>query len=108
MSRIPIFQMTLGYNEIGELGLIFSSETNSYNTDKESIPYNSQSIIFAIPFDNLYNNNPNILEFWTANTFYFPCLAGKEYTDLEAKIEFPDLIFSVPKTEYKIIFQVNI
>lgn len=98
MRRIPIYQMSLGVDQNGRVGFLFPSEI-----EDES----NQSIIFALPFTHPFHHPFDLGEYLERNEFYFPIEINGKYQELKAKVDFPELIFSVPNTEYKIAFQLE-
>lgn len=99
MSRIPIYQMAFGQNADNEKGLVFTSE----------LPENIMpSIIFTIPILFTSRHPMDIEDFFYINTFYFPFSLNNEYLEIEAKVNFPEMIFNVPNTEFQVAFDVDI
>lgn len=98
--RIPVYQLTFGYDKQNDrLGLTFSTEEEEDN----------QSLVYAVPYTHPFHFHPlELIEYFKANDFYFPIEINGEYTEVTAKINFPELIFNVPGTEYKIAFRVDL
>lgn len=88
--------MSIGQNEEGKMGYVFPSEQKDgwY-----------QSLIFAVP---IIGSQPADLFFYLdSNTFYFPFAFGDKPMELEAKVAYPDMIFEVPDTDFKIAFEIR-
>lgn len=98
MTRIPIYQMTYGQDREGNTGLVFPSEQEGYD---------SQSILFTIPIVEPFRHSFDLLKFFDYQEFYFPFLLGEKYYDLKAKVNFPDLVFSVPEKSIDIVFEID-
>jgi hypothetical protein len=99
MRRIPIYQMTFGQDQSGKPGLVFTSEQKEYG---------SQSILFAIPIIESFHHPFDLIESIEHQAIYFPFQMGEKYYELEAKINFPELTFSVPDTDIQISFEIDI
>lgn len=98
MARIPIYQMAFGQNTDYKKGLIFTSE----------LPENSMpSIIFTIPILSNFRHPLDFEDFFYLNTFYFPFSLNNEYLEIEAKVNFPEMIFDIPKTEFQVAFDID-
>lgn len=98
MRRIPIYQMTYGQSEDGKPGLVFTSEQEGYD---------SQSIYFGIPILEPINYWFDLIEYFDRHTFYFPFILGEKYFEIEAKVNFPELIFAIPNNDIKITFEID-
>ena len=98
MTRIPIYQMTYGQDNEGKPGLVFTSEQEGYD---------SQSILYAIPLIEPFRHPFDFIENFEHQTIYFPFLLGDKYFDLEAKVNFPDLIFTIPDKDIQITFEID-
>lgn len=99
MARIPIYQMSFGQNKESEKGLIFSSELPEYSM---------QSIIFTIPIPSNFHHPMEFEDYFYLNTFFFPFSLNDEYLELDAKVNFPEMIFNVPNTDFQITFDIDI
>lgn len=99
MTRIPIYQMTYGQDKEGKPGLVFTSEQEDYD---------SQSILFAIPIVEPFRHPFDFIDNFEHQTIYFPFLLGDKYFDLEAKMNFPELVFTVPDKNIQITFEIGI
>lgn len=98
MTQIPIYQMTYGQDYEGKPGLVFTSEQEGYG---------SQSFLYAIPILEPFSYPFDLIENFERQTFYFPFLLGDKYFDLEAKVIFPDLIFTIPEKDIQITFAID-
>jgi hypothetical protein len=91
--------MTFGQNADNEKGLVFTCE----------LPENIVgSIIFTIPILSPLRHPLDIEKFFNFNTFYFPFSLNNEYLEIEAKVNFPQMIFKVPNTEFQVTFDIHI
>lgn len=90
--------MTYGQNEKGESGLVFPSELDDSN---------GQSILFTVPIIEPFTHPMDIVEYMESHTFYFPFLLNEKYIELEARGDFPDLLFNIPETQYQIVFEID-
>lgn len=90
--------MTFGQDSEGKAGLVFPSEQEGYD---------NQSILFVIPIIEPFRDPIDLIEFFDHQEFYFPFLLGEKYYDLKAKLNFPDLVFSVPEMNVEIVFEVD-
>lgn len=99
MTRIPIYQMTYGQDSQGKSGFIFSSEQENIG---------DQSVVFTIPIPDTFHSHPiDFIESFEFIKVYFPVEVNGEYVELEAKINFPELTFEVPKTNTTVTFVVD-
>ena len=98
MRRVAVYQMAFGLDQSGRVGLLFPSEI-----EDES----NQSIMFAIPFTYPFHHPFDFDGYFDRNEFYFPIEINGKYQELKAQIDFPEFIFSVPDTDYKITFQIE-
>jgi hypothetical protein len=98
-NRLPIYQFCLGNVNKTKQGLIFSNEIENNN---------SQSIVYSLPIIQTINHPIEFFEYIESKQFYFPFLLGNDYLELPAKIEFPDLVFTIPKTEFEIVFEIDL
>ena len=98
MARIPIYQMSIGQNKEGVNGFVFSSELEEHD---------SLSIIFTIPITSPFDHPSGIEEYFYFNTFYFPFSLRDKYLELEAKVNFPDMVFEVPNTDFQVTFEIG-
>jgi hypothetical protein len=96
--RIPIYQFTLGQNQQGDFGLLFPLEIEENS---------SQSILYAIPIIDKFQDPFHFIQNLSEVQFYFPFLLDEEYYELEGKVNFPEITFEVPNTEYRIVFEIE-
>jgi len=96
--KIPVYQMTFGQDAEGKAGLVFPSEQESHD---------NHSILFTIPIIEPFHNQFDLLEFLDHQTIYFPFLLDEKYYELEAEINFPELVFTIPEKNTKILFQID-
>lgn len=99
MHRIPIYQMSYGQNNESENGFVFSSELSEYSL---------QSIAFTIPLPSNLHHPMDFEDYFDLNTFFFPFSLDEEYFELEAEINFPEMTFKVPKTDFNITFEIEL
>lgn len=102
--RLPIFQFVIGINSEGEEGLLFSSELEGDE---------SQSICFAVPVPRNITHPFEVQDFLYHSNFYFPFVFDRvedngEILELEPEVDFPELIFRVPRFEKEIIFNFDV
>ncbi len=97
-TRLPIFQMTFGATNNKQFGLVFSSELNEYDT---------QSLLFVVPLLRELHHFLDIVHYFKEYRPYFPFQINDKYLELEASIDFPELIFEVPETDFSITFAIN-
>lgn len=96
-SRIPIYQMTYGKDEDGNVGLQFGSEQGDTG---------SQSVVFVAPIpDTLHAFE--IIKSLQHIEIYFPFEMDAKYYELKAKIDFPRLIFEIPNLNSSITFVID-
>ena len=98
-TRIPIYQMSFGQDENGNSGLVFPSEQENYG---------NQSIIYVIPIIEDFDHFIYPFDYFENLEIYFPFEMKGEYYELKAKIEFPELKFSIPNTLFQISFEIDI
>jgi hypothetical protein len=98
MSRIPIYQMTIGQNENGKIGLLFSDEEASFG---------NQSIVYAIPIRHDSRDLFEIVHDMERQEIYFPFEMEGKYYELDAKIRFPEFRFSIPESDTEIVFEAE-
>lgn len=98
MARIPIYQMAFGQNRDGSRGLVFTSEQQDYT---------NQSILFTLPVLEPIHHPYDLLEYLDTQEIYFPFLLGDQYIDLVAKLNFPELVFEIPETDIRVIFEID-
>ena len=96
--RIPVYQMCLSLDEEEKPGLVFPSE---YHED------GNQSVLYAVPLLHAIHHPFDIIDFFHHQSIYFPFELNGEYFELEAKINFPELTFKVPKVNINITFVVD-
>ena len=91
--------MTFGQMKGKEPGLLFTSEVEE-NSD--------QSVLFTVPLLEEPRHPFALVDYFHENSFYFPALLNEKYLELEATADFPELIFTVPGTEFTITFELDI
>lgn len=96
--RIPIYQMTFGRDIEGRTGLVFSSEVKTNDM---------QSILFTFPIIDSINHPIDLIEQINRFSIYFPFDMEGKYYELEAKINFPELIFQIPGIDRKVVFLID-
>lgn len=97
---LPVYQMTFGQNADGNAGLVFTTEQEEYG---------NQSVLFAIPIVNDFHFHHPIefIDYLENVRITFPFQLEEEYYDLEGKINFPEVVFNIPKTDLKITFEID-
>ena len=98
MERIPVYQMTMGQDKEERQGLIFPSEQDNLG---------NQSIVYTIPIIDRFHHPFDFIESLENLVVYFPFETDGQYYELDARINFPEIIFSVPKTDFKIAFLID-
>ena len=99
MNRIPIYQMSYSQDSDGNLGLVFTSEQELHD---------NRSIMFVVPLIEPFRHPFEFIGNFEHQSIYFPFLLGEKYYELEAKINFPDLEFTIPEKNIKITFSIGI
>jgi hypothetical protein len=98
ISRIPIYQMTFGQDSEGKPGLVFASEQAEYE---------NQSVLFTIPILDNIQYPIEFIDYFEDSTIIFPFQLEGEYYELKGKINFPEITFEIPKTDFKITFEID-
>ncbi len=96
--RIPVYQMAYGQNQKGIDGLVFASELSDYQ---------NQSVLYSFPLTERLHNFHHLIDYLEFNQIYFPFLLGEKEIELKAKIEFPELVFDVPGTNFSVRFEID-
>jgi hypothetical protein len=97
ISRIPIYQMTFGQGDKGKPGLVFASEQAENK---------SQLVLFTIPVIDGFQRQVNLIDYLEYSTLIFPFELENNYYELKGKINFPEIIFEIPKTDLIIKFEI--
>lgn len=91
--------MRFGLDENKNVGLLFASETDEFS---------DQSVVFTVPLVDEPRHPFALMDYFQQQSFYFPALLDQEYLEIEAKVDFPALIFTVPKTDFTISFELDL
>lgn len=96
---VAVYQMTYRQGTSDNNGLVFTSEEK----------YDNQSILFAIPIaeDYSFRHPMSLINYLENIRIIFPFQLNEEYYELEGKINFPKVIFNIPKTDQKITFEIE-
>ena len=97
ISRIPIYQMTFGQGNNGKSGLVFASEQAENK---------SQVVLFTLPVIDGFQRQFNLKDYLEYSTLIFPFEHENKYYELKGKINFPEIIFEIPKTDIIIKFEI--
>ena len=100
MTRIPIYQMTIGYQEEdgGEIGLIFPDENEENN---------SHSVLFTLAIPKAITKLDALVNYLGERTIYFPFYLNDKYLELEANFSYSNLNFKIPEVPYDIEFKIE-
>lgn len=98
ISRIPVYQMTFGQGSDGKTGLVFTSEHQEYS---------NQSVLFTIPIIDNFRDPFEFIDYFRYGRIIFPFQLDGEYLELEGEINFPEVNFKVPDTDFNIAFELD-
>lgn len=92
--------MTYGQDSEGKPGLVFPTEQEEYG---------NQSVLFTIPITYNYplNHSMEFIDYLKSIRIIFPFQLKDEYYELEGKVNFPEVVFDIPKSEIKITFEID-
>ena len=100
ISSVTVYQMTYGQDADGNSGLVFTTEQEEYS---------NQSVLFVIPIvDNFPFHRPfEFFDYLEELKIYFPFQLDEEYYELEGKVNLPEVVFNIPKSDMKITFEID-
>lgn len=81
------------------IGLLFASEADEFS---------DQSVVFTVPLLDEPRHPFTMIDYFQRQSFYFPALLDQKYLEIEAKIDFPVLVFTVPTTDFTISFALDL
>lgn len=98
MAKLPVYQMTYGSGQNGDVGLVFSCDE----------VHSGHAILFTIPLTDSIPDLKSLKLYFERNKIYFPVQFGEQYHELKAEVIFPDLFFTMPDVNVTVRFQLDI